>query len=464
MKFFKTSLLLFSTLLILFSCRTEEIQIIDPPIENELAANSTVAKLMKNTVAKDGSKDNIIDKASCLSVKLPVTVTVNSKEITVNDEDGYEEIEDIFDLFDNDVDAIVISYPIEVILSDYTVKTVNSDEELQRLAENCTGENEADDDIECLDFYYPLKASVFNANLELILTITIEDDEQMHKLIEDLEDYSAVTIEFPFKVILNGDTYVYINNMQELEEALEEAKNSCDEDDDNDYNDDDCDKCSTEGIKKIFANCNEWSVEKLYLNEEYLTEEFKMFTFSFRENGSIKIDNNGDISEGIWEITGEGNEMSFSINILDYPAFNGTWYLHEVKEDSGEVSVHLLLEGNHLRFKSQCSTVKDGLNAILLAEGSIWAVESYKNTGEDETAVFADYQIYFYSENVVKAKKDGAVIEGVWESLNDGSMLALNFSDEPVNAFNKEWEVAVMSETEVVLEANDKRLVIKRIN
>ena len=464
MKLLKSTLLVLSIILFLSSCRTEEIQIIDPPIQNALAANSKVANLMKSTVTKDGSDDNIIDGASCLSVKLPVTVTVNSKEITVNDEDGYEEIEDLFDLFDDDVDSIVISYPIEVILSDYTVKTVNSDEELETLAQNCKGDNEEDDDIECLDFYYPLTASVFDSNYELVLTIKVNNDEEMHELIEDLEDYTAVTINFPFKVILNGDTYVYINNMQELEEAIEAAKNSCDEDDDNDYNDDDCDDCSTEAVKEIFANCNEWIVEKLYINEQYLTEEFKMFVFSFTENGVIKVNNNGNISEGTWEASGSENDIKFTINIPDYPDFNAMWYLHEVKEDSGEVSIRLLLEGNHLRFKSQCSIVKDELSDILLADGSVWAVENYKNNGVDETENYANYQLYFYSDNIVKAKKDGVIIEGTWEVSSDANVLALNFSDAPVNEFNKEWAVATTSETEVVLEANDRRLVIKRVN
>ncbi|TDQ28443.1 hypothetical protein [Tenacibaculum caenipelagi] len=464
MKFLKTTLVLFSVLLVLSSCRTEEIQIINPPIENELVANSTVANLMKYTVTKDGSDDNIIDRASCLSVKLPVTVTVNSKEITVNDEDGYEEIEDIFDLFDDDVDSIVISYPIEVILSDYTVKTVNSDEELEALAQNCKGENEDDDDIECLDFYYPLTASVFNSNQELILTLTIENDEEMYELIGNLKDYAAVTIDFPFKVILNGDTYVYINNMQELEEAIAAAKNSCDEDDDNDYNDDDCDGCTTEGVKEIFANCNEWIVEKLYIDQTYLTDEYKDFVFNFKEGGIILVNKNGTVYEGSWEVSGEANDMKIVVNVPDFPDFNAIWYLHEVKEGSGEVSVHLLLEGNHLRFKSQCSVVKDELSDILLAEGSVWAVENYKNNGVDETETFTNYQIYFYLDNVVKAKKDGVVMVGSWEVSSDASILALNFSDAPVNEFNKEWAVVSTSEIQVVLEANDRRLVIKRIN
>lgn len=285
----------------------------------------------------------------------------------------------------------------------------------------------------------------------------------MHELIDDLEDYAAVTIEFPFKVILNGETYVYINNMQELEEALEAAKNSCDEDDDNDYNDDDCEDCTTDKVKEAFANCNEWIVDKLYLNEAYLTEEYKNLIFTFNQDGTIKVDNNGTISEGTWTALGEAENIQVTVDIPDYVDFNGTWYLHEIKEDSGEKTVHLVFEGNHLRFKSQCSE-DDDLRDVLGAEGSVWTVENYKNNEADETATFTGYQLYFYLDGIVKAKKDGVVIEGTWESKNEATVLLLDFSDAPVNAFNTEWMVASISETEVVLEAESKRLVIKRVS
>ncbi len=36
-----------------------------------------------------------------------------------------------------------------------------------------------------------------------------------------------------------------INNIAELQLAIENAEDTCDEDDDNDYNDDDCDNCTT---------------------------------------------------------------------------------------------------------------------------------------------------------------------------------------------------------------------------
>ena len=118
--------------------------------------------------------DNIIDGASCLSVELPVTVTVNGITLEINDDDGYEDIEDIIDLFDDDIDTVEIAYPITVILPDYSTVVVNSDAELAALTANCVGENEDDDDIECIDFQYPITASIYNSNNDLIDSITLK--------------------------------------------------------------------------------------------------------------------------------------------------------------------------------------------------------------------------------------------------------------------------------------------------
>ncbi|WGH74904.1 hypothetical protein P8625_12580 [Tenacibaculum tangerinum] len=458
MKLLKIPFFLLGIVLFLSSCRTEEIQIIDPPIENALVANTTVATLMKNTVAKDGSHDNIIDKASCLSVKLPVTVTVNSKEVTVNDENGYEEIENIFDLFDDDVDSIVISYPIEVILSDYTVKTVNSDEELAVLSQNCKGENEEDDDIECLDFNYPLTASVFNANYEVVLTITVNNDEEMHELIEDLEDYTAVTIDFPFKVILNGDTYIYINNMQELEEAIEAAKNTCDEDDDNDYNDDDCDDCTTNQLIDIFAQCEEWRIDKLEIGGQEFEDYYVGTTVYFRSNNTVKIIKNGDIFEGSWETSGEGNEIKVTINIPNFEKFNKTWYLHEISDYEGEVKVDLRLGDDRLRFESFCNnatTTGDDLSEVLTATNSEWYIEKYLDNTIDETTNFEGYTFLFQTSGIVKAISSTTTDAGMWKSLTSSSKFYLEFtSNEVLQELNDDqWEVISISASQVKLQA-----------
>lgn len=458
MKFLKSTFLLLTTVLILFSCRTEEIQIIDPPKENALIENSPVVNLMSKTVLRDGSHDNIIDKASCLSIKLPVTVIANSTEITINNEDGYEEIEDIFNLFDDDVDTVEIVYPVTVILSDYSTITINSDAELEELAGDCKGENEEDDDIECIDFEYPFSASVFNENNDLILTITIENDEELYKLIQDLKDYDAVTINFPIKVKLQGETVITINNLEELKDAIESVADSCDEDDDNDFDDDDCESCSTNQLKEIFAQCEEWRVDKLEINDQEFEDDYVGATFYFRDNFTVKIIKNGDIFEGTWEASGEGNEIKVTINVDGFNQFNKTWFLHEISEYQGEVKVDLRLGEDRLRFESFCNngnTTGDDLSNALTEQDGLWVVEQYLDNDVDETADFAGYDFYFFASGEVKAKTTTTQDFGMWKSLNDATKFFLEFTtNEVLKELNDDdWKVVSISATQIKLEA-----------
>ena len=139
------------------SCRSEENELVESPENETLEANSNVANLLQRTAQNDGSDDNIIDNASCLDIELPVTVIVDGLEITVNTEADLDLIEDIFDEFDDDEDILEILFPITIVLADFTEVTINSFDELEELAEDCAGENEDDDDIECADIQYPIE-------------------------------------------------------------------------------------------------------------------------------------------------------------------------------------------------------------------------------------------------------------------------------------------------------------------
>ncbi len=216
------------------SCQNEISQTTQPTQNEVLTANSTVTTLIKNTVANDGSRDNIIDKASCISIQLPVKVVVNGVEITVNSEADYEIIEANFNEFEEDEDELEIVFPIVILLSDFTEVTINNSDELESFVDDCGGENEMDDDIECIDFVYPVSFSIFDSANQLAETVTVINDEQFYKFMDDLEDYQIVQINFPLKVVLFDGTEQTINDMVMLETAIENAKNKCDEDDDND--------------------------------------------------------------------------------------------------------------------------------------------------------------------------------------------------------------------------------------
>ncbi|MBT8394334.1 MAG: hypothetical protein KJN66_05725, partial [Bacteroidia bacterium] len=136
------------TLLLFTSCQNEVTDIVETNTEETFVAESALAQSIFRTTTLDGSYDNIIDSANCISVNLPVTVIVNGITITIEAVEDYEVIEDIFDEFENDDDNIEIVFPITIILSDYEEIVINNYDELYAFVEECLGENEEDDDIE----------------------------------------------------------------------------------------------------------------------------------------------------------------------------------------------------------------------------------------------------------------------------------------------------------------------------
>ena len=65
----------------------------------------------------------------------------------------------IFDKYYDDDDYLEYVYPIVITLSDYTDVTIENKAQFEEYKAEC---KEDDDDIECVDFKYPLSYSVFN--------------------------------------------------------------------------------------------------------------------------------------------------------------------------------------------------------------------------------------------------------------------------------------------------------------
>lgn len=351
-----STLLLACLLLILNSCRTEEMEFIESPPENTLAANSNVAALMQRTSLNDGSNDNIVDQANCFNIQFPFTVIVNGNEIVVNSEQDFEDIEDILDEFEDDNDTVVIQFPVTIILADFTEIVINNESELDNYAEDCNDENEFDDDIECLDFQYPITASIFNTNNELIDTISITSDNELHDFIEDLNDTIIASIQFPITVILLDGTVITIENLMALETIIEQYSDTCDEDDDYDYNDDDCNNCTPDLFITTLTDCSPWIIDKLERNDEDLEDNYIGYDFTFYADNTIEVVWGGSTAYGTWSASGTGNNIEVIINIPGLPDCNANWLLHEIEEEPGETKIDLRLNNDdRMVYESDCN-------------------------------------------------------------------------------------------------------------
>ncbi|MBR9757630.1 MAG: hypothetical protein GYB39_06075 [Algicola sp.] len=354
----KTSYLLlwlFSLSIILTACRKEEMELIETPNDDTLNPSSSVASVMKKVAMKDGSSDNIIDRANCLTVELPVTVIANGITLTINTTSDYNAIEAIFDDSFIDVDTLDIIFPINIILNDHTTVTVNNTTELSAYAASCNGENEFDDDIECIDFQYPLNIAVFNINNELIYTDSLTNDYDMHTFLASLSTDIIAQFEFPVALVLANNTVITANTFSEIETNILNHIDDCDEDDDYDYNDDDCPDCTPIYVTDILTGCSDWVVEKLERNGNDYDDLYTGYTFNFYTNNTISAYYSGNTVYGTWTADENNGVTTLTIDIPSLPYCNNNWTLHEVSAPPGETKVDLRVGDDRIRYENFCN-------------------------------------------------------------------------------------------------------------
>ena len=337
------------------SCRKEETEFIDTPNEDVIEPESTIADLMLRTSSKDGSDDNILDVANCFSVKLPVTVTANSIEVTVNNSSELSLVESIFDEEYDDVNDLEISFPITVIKSDFTETEVNSIAELNSISEDCNGENEADYDIECLDFTYPITASIFNTVTEALSNEVLTNDKELYGFINTIASEEIVSINFPIEVKLFDNSTLNINSIPQLRSTIDTYRDNCDEDDDFDFDDDDCDHCTQELVADFLTSCQDWYVDKLKRESTDYNTIYDGYDFNFFEDGTLSVYWNTTTVYGTWTLQGTGNNIIVIIDVPALPLCNNNWELQEISNTTGLAKVDFVLTtADRLRYRNTC--------------------------------------------------------------------------------------------------------------
>lgn len=294
-------------LLIASACQKEVEEITPTPANEAFNGNSTVSNLIHRVVLKDGSHDNIIDEASCISIGLPVTVIANGIEIVIESEQDYYRIERIFDEDESDEDEVDIIFPVTVTLADHTQLNVDNEDELEALADQCP-EGLEDDDIECVDFKYPLELALYDSDNQISDVVTINNDEQFEALIEQLEESDYASFNFPITLILSTGEEIQAFDHEMLESVLEDSIDDCDEDDDNDYNDDDVDNADLFAI----LSGSTWKVTYFFTTVDQ-TSEFEGFQFILQADGSATLTNGSISYKGSWETSGDSGMLQIEL-------------------------------------------------------------------------------------------------------------------------------------------------------
>ncbi len=428
--------------------------------EASFQATSSTAKLMEKTAFKDGSFDNIVDGASCFALNFPYTVNVNGLDITVDSKEDLDLIEEIFDEFEDDEDVLEILFPITITLSDHSEITINNKEQLAERARQCV-EGGDDDDIECIDFVYPITLYTFDINQQQTGKVTVNSDRELRLFFKELDDDDFVSIDYPITLIKFDGTEIQVNSNSELAAALEMAEDACDEDDDDDYNDDDFDE---ERLANLLTECP-WAVLTVERNSVDQTGQYEAYLMTFSEDGSVRVqDRAGNVLEGEWDLDDGDDYVELDLSFDTLVDFNLNWKVYEL----GEGKIKLFSgEGNRIIMKLTCeepgSADPNTLRA-LLGECN-WIIKEVENQGVEIDRLIG-YEFSFMAENMVTLSGAGNVTEGSWEvgaGSNGGLVLAITMGDEPGVSF--EWPLRELLQNRLRFEVEEigYELILERV-
>ena len=104
--------------LFLLSCQSE-IEEQDYNTQETVTNASPLTSYLQRVAMVKTVQDNVIDKSSYCTIKLPYTVTVNNVNIALNTTADYQKVVDNINANTNDNDIVKIDFPVTMVYYNY---------------------------------------------------------------------------------------------------------------------------------------------------------------------------------------------------------------------------------------------------------------------------------------------------------------------------------------------------------
>ncbi len=223
-------MLLLVALLGLTGCM-ESYEDVQYPDENEVInLNSTFERQLINITLLDGSIDNVLDNASCLTVKLPVEAYLNDELYQINTYSDLQAFETAYQEEITSRDQFRLVYPINVINEKYLETEISNAIDLELQAQNCV-EGGTDSDIECIDFVYPLEVVSYDPIYQSAKVESIPNDNELYYLLANRKTEEVLGLGYPITVLDHQGEQVAISGNDEMQNLINAAVSTCDEGD-----------------------------------------------------------------------------------------------------------------------------------------------------------------------------------------------------------------------------------------
>lgn len=182
---------------------------------------------------------------------------------------------------------------------DLTRETIKKDSELFGLLESVV--NRGDDPIEntvCIDFIYPFKVFIYDANLVPQGEVILGGDDQFSAFLAQLPDNQSISISYPLETTLSDGTIFSVTNNAELKIAID----SCSREDIISY-------CS--GLFGIPQGTCVWEIPYI----EGINNDFAGAVFTADATGTITLYHHNATYDGTWIFLFLNDELHLNINL-----------------------------------------------------------------------------------------------------------------------------------------------------
>ena len=223
------------------------------------------------------------------------------------------------------------------------------------------------DSFDCVDFQYPISFIIYNANFQVVETVSIESDADLLTFMQGLaeSDNGVVLASLNFPVSLNygNGTTVEVSNNLELEAALNAASDNCG----------DASSCDFDTVRDYLVSCPQVPT----LNGH--TPSFTYFEF-FDSNELFTMYELDLPHSGTWDIAMIEGELHVFINFNGLENYNGEY----VVMDCSDTTLVLQQGENTLILTKDCNNVDNPFECF----GSFDAEISLCDEMNDGTEVF----------------------------------------------------------------------------
>ncbi|PWA07248.1 hypothetical protein [Flavobacterium psychrotolerans] len=317
---------------VLFSCQKEEENVIQNPT-NSLTKTSPLTSLLSRVSQYPTAYDNIIDGTSFCSVKLPVTIVVDNRRITVKSKSDCGLIAAIKEESVFDDDKVNFVYPITMIYRDFQQVVVLNDTQLKYILENY-GVAQNINEIDCIDFNYPIIINSYDSNRQIAKTITVQSDSQLFNLLDNVNVTDFFGLVYPLTVTNFEGQISTISNNDGLSRAIENAIVQCGNPSDMKLSD--------------IIVVGTWHISYFLDNNEDRTTQFYGYNFTFSSDGSVTAVKGYTTIKGSWSSLDYGTKK-LKVNFAGsmFNEFNRDWNVSEFNSKSVQLKhvsdeIHLL--------------------------------------------------------------------------------------------------------------------------